>query len=215
MVHEKSLRRRLIGFGLSLALVAGCSRSDDTGAAPEAEIVPPLVSSPVLPGAGPDPLGFEYKIGAADPCELLRAADPGALIGTEIGPEFRVYGLCRYESKVWLKDQPERAIGLEMRREPSRPVPTSLDEFWLREGGGVDLMGGRREQVVELAGLGDYALWYPTYDGIQLYAYWDQHNILVLTVAGVPVERSLPWAQELARKAIEKASAPVSQARAR
>ena len=210
MVAQKRLRSGLVGFGVGLALLAGCSRSDDARSASDPKVVLPLVTSPIQPGAGPDPLGFEYTIGAADPCELLRAADPGALLGTEVGPEFRVYGLCRYEAKVWLKGEPERAVGLEMRREPKRAVPTSLDEFWVREGNGVDMLGGTREQVVELRGLGDYALWYPSRDGMQLYAYWDQHNVLVLTIAGAPVDSSLPWAQELAKQAIQKASAPVS-----
>jgi hypothetical protein len=204
--HALRALAALAGVGLALAPLSGCKRSGDASS----DVVPPLVSTPVQPGAGPDPLGYEYRIGAADPCELLLGADPGALLGTEIGPPFRVYGLCRYEAKVWRKGEPERAIGLEMRREPQRAVPTRLDEFWLREGNGVDLMGAKRDDVVELPGLGDYALWYPTRQGLQLYAYWGEHNVLVLTIAGAPVEPSLPWAQALARKAIEKASAPVS-----
>jgi hypothetical protein len=176
--------------------------------------MPPLPGpgevQPSTEPTGTEELPYEYKIGSADQCELLLAADPAALLGVEIGPEFRTYGLCRYEAKVWLKQDPERAVGLEMRREPNQPVPVNFEEFWVREGGGVDLMGGKRENVVELKGLGDYALWFPTARGLQLYAYWDTHNVLVLTIAGATVEKSLPWAQDLAKKAIEKASAPVS-----
>jgi hypothetical protein len=202
MLSTRMLAGMLAGVGVMLAVLTGCGRSDD------AETVPPLPRpGEIQTPSTPDPLGFEYKLGSADQCELLLAADPAGLLETEIGPEFRTYGLCRYEAKVWRKGEPERAVGLEMRREPQRPVPTNMDDFWAREGGGVGLMGGKREEVVMLSGIGDYALWYPTARGLQMYAFWDTHNILLITIAGATVEKSLPWAQELAKKAIAQASA--------
>jgi hypothetical protein len=198
------MRGFLAGLVL-LVTIAACGRSESSDAS--AARVPPLPA----PGehavaTGMDALAYEYELGAADPCELLRASSPAALLGVELGAPFRVYGLCRLEAAVWLAGEPERAVGLEMRREPHRPVPTRFEEFWEREGGGIDLQGGTPEEVQTLAEIGDYALWYPSDRGLQLYAYWGGHNVLVLTIAGAPVEKSLPWAKELARRAIAEAS---------
>jgi hypothetical protein len=174
------------------------------GESTQREVSPPEIPSLETPAAE-DFRYFEYEIGAADPCELLIAAGPQALLETELAPASRVLGLCRTEAKERVKGEPERYVSLELRREPLRSVPNDLAEFWQREGGGVDMLGGRREQIQVLHGIGDYALWYPSENGLQLYAYWDSHNVLVLTVAGAPLERALPWALDLTQKAIARA----------
>src|SRR5262245_40843086 len=106
-----------------------------------------------------------YRFAGADQCDLLRAADPAALLGVEIDPEpLRVYGVCRLHGK---QGQPAEwpTTDLEMRKDPENGVPKDLDEFWDREGAGVERRGARREQVEELSGIGDYALWYSFRDG--------------------------------------------------
>jgi hypothetical protein len=200
MLVKRSFIVILICCGLGPGFWTGCG--DESA---KREVSPPALPSLETPVAE-DFRYFEYKIGAADPCELLVTAAPQTLLETELTPAFRVLGLCRAEAKERAKDEPERYVSLELRREPLRPVPNDLAEFWQREGGGVDMLGGRREQIQVLDGIGDYALWYPSQSGLQLYAYWDRHNVLVLTVAGAPVERALPWARDLAQKAIARAS---------
>jgi hypothetical protein len=143
--------------------------------------------------------------GSPDSCELLSAAAPQTLLGKELAPARRIYGLCWFLAKD--SGDPEKSVGLEIRRESEAGVPTNQDEFWEREAGGVGLAGGAREQIEELDGPGDYSLWHPVDGGLRLFAYWDGEYVLVLTVKGAPLERALPWARELARAAVRQASA--------
>jgi hypothetical protein len=195
---------------LATALL-GCGEPDR---AADADVAARSAATPPDPAGTIDtpapPIAEEYRVGSADPCALLREADPQKLLDTEVGAPWRVYGLCRFEARVWPRDEPERAIGLEMRPDTERGVAHDLDEFWEREGAGVDLLGGRREQIEEIPGLGDYALWVPTDRGLQLYAYWEDRYILVLTIAGAPREQALPWARALAANAIRTAQQPAS-----
>jgi hypothetical protein len=142
--------------------------------------------------------------GSPDACELLAAADPRRLLGAELGPAMRIYGLCQVD--VAEPAGPERSVGLEIRRDPEAGVPADLDGFWEREGGGVGMLGSSREQIQELDSLGDYALWFPIDGGLQLFTYWQDEYILVLTIRGVPVERALPWGRELAQASVRRAS---------
>jgi hypothetical protein len=141
--------------------------------------------------------------GTPDPCELIGNADPRALLGGDLAPARRVYGLCLVEAVG--AGGPERSIGLEIRRDRAA-VSRNLDEFWEREGGGVGVLGSSREQIDELREPGDYNLWFPIEGGLQLFSYWNQEYVLVLTVRGVPTERALPWARELARSSVAAAS---------
>jgi hypothetical protein len=141
--------------------------------------------------------------GSPDSCVLLGDANPGALLDAKLAPAERIYGLC------WVQDEsmpdPERSIGLEIRRDPAG-VPGNLEQFWEREGGGVQMLGSSREQIQELGMLGDYALWFPVTGGMQLFTYWKNEYILVLTVRGVPTEQALPWARALAGRSVQAAS---------
>ena len=141
--------------------------------------------------------------GSPDACELLGAADPAALLGAEVAAAQRVYGLCWVETAV--RETAERSVGLEIRRDPNG-VPANLEQFWEREGGGVQMLGSSREQIELLPLLGDYALWFPVEGGMQLFSYWKNQYILVLTVRGVPTERALPWARALAAASLQRAS---------
>jgi len=154
-----------------------------------------------------------YRFAGADQCDLLRAADPAALLGVEIDPEpLRVYGVCRLHGK---QGPPAEwpTTDLEMRVDPEHGVPKDFDEFWEREGAGVELRGAKREQIVELSEIGDYALWYPfpSGQGLQLHAFWGGKNILLITVVGAPVDRAFPWAKQLAKNAVAKASPSISR----
>ena len=141
--------------------------------------------------------------GSPDACELLGGADPAALLGTEIAAAQRVYGLCYVGPAAPAME--ERSVGLEIRRDPNG-VPANLDQFWEREGGGVQMLGSSREQIEPLPQLGDFALWFPVEGGMQLFTYWKSQYILVLTVRGVPTERALPWARALAAASVQRAS---------
>jgi hypothetical protein len=187
---------------LGLACLVACSKSAE-------DIAPPATAAPVEKGSGAPEVDWTlYRFAGADQCDLLRAADPAALLGVEIAEEpVRVYGVCRLHGK---HGQPAEwpTTDLEMRKDPENGVPKDLDEFWDREGAGVERRGARREQIEELRGIGDYALWYAFPEGLQLHAFWGGKNILLITVVGAPAERALPWAEQLAKHAIEETSAP-------
>jgi hypothetical protein len=142
--------------------------------------------------------------GTPDPCELLGRADPRTLLGGELAPARRIYGLCLVDALGGAQDA-ERSVGLEIRRDRAAAA-RNLDEFWEREGGGVGLLGSSRERIQELPGPGDYSLWFPIDGGLQLFSYWNGEYVLVLTVRGVPEVRALPWACELARTSVAAAA---------
>jgi hypothetical protein len=68
------------------------------------------------------------------------------------------------------------------------------------------MAGGVREEIAELPGLGDYALWHPIARGLRLFAYARPDLVVVVTVVGVPQERALPWSLSLARDALSRAA---------
>jgi hypothetical protein len=141
--------------------------------------------------------------GSPDACDLLGEASPRELLGAEVGPALRIYGMCRVAAQG--PAEPERSAALEIRRDRAG-VPHDLDAFWEREGGGVGMLGSRREEIRELDAPGDYALWFPIDGGLQLHAFWQDEYILVLTIRGVPAERALLWARELAQRSVVRAS---------
>jgi hypothetical protein len=147
----------------------------------------------------------QASAGVPDSCALLGAADPKSLLRSEVGEPFRIYGLCRVERAGAAPFDPEHSAALEVRSDAAS-VPASFDAFWELEGGGVGLAGGLREQVAEIPGLGDYALWHPITRGLRLFAYARPDLVVVVTVVGVPTERALPWAQTLARDAVSRAA---------
>jgi hypothetical protein len=133
-----------------------------------------------------------------DPCVLLRAADPGTLLRTNLGPDRHIYGLCRIDSVEAPAGPDEKSVGLELRHDRDAAAVANLDQFWDHEGAGVEYQGGAREQARELAEPGSYTIWFPIDGGLQLFSYWDEEHILVISVKGAPAERILPWARALA-----------------
>src|SRR5262245_32207418 len=53
--------------------------------------------------------------GTPDTCQLIGNADPRSLLGKDLAPARRVYGLCLVEAAA--SGDPERSIGLEIRRD--------------------------------------------------------------------------------------------------
>jgi hypothetical protein len=141
--------------------------------------------------------------GTPDPCELIGRADPRSLLGGKLATARRIYGLCLVDADP--PAQPERSVGLEIRRDATG-APRNLDEFWRREGGGAAVLGSSREQIEELGEPGEYSLWFPIEGGLQLFSYWSRDYVLVLTIRGVPTDRALPWARDLARSSVAAAS---------
>ena len=146
--------------------------------------------------------------GPPDPCALLRAAKPAALLAAELDADRHIYGLCRIDSLAAPAGPDEKSVGLEIRRDPAAAAVASLEQFWDREGAGVGDQGGVREKVRELNGPGSFTVWVPIEGGLQLFSYWDRDNLLVISVKGAAVERALPWAQSLAGETVraERAS---------
>jgi hypothetical protein len=205
---QRTMRQRPVLAGaaiLALTCFVACGESAEDAAPP------PQAAAPVEAQAAPEPPvdWTLYRFAGADQCDLLRAADPATLLGVEIDPEpLRVYGVCRLHGKDGVPAK-WPTTDLEMRKDPEHGIPKNLDEFWEREGAGGERRGAKREQIEELHGIGDYALWYPfsSGQGLQLHAFWGAQNIMLITVVGAPVERAFPWAKELAKNAIAAASA--------
>jgi hypothetical protein len=153
-------------------------------------------------------LGCTRAGGPPDPCVLLRAADPGTLLRAELGPDRHIYGLCRIDSVEAPAGPDEKSVGLELRHDRDAAAVANLDQFWDHEGAGVEYQGGAREHAHELAEPGGYTVWFPIDGGLQLFSYWDEEHILVISVKGAPAERILPWARALAGETVrtERAS---------
>jgi hypothetical protein len=196
---SRPLRRAILPVaGMCITCgAADAPGADDPGAAPAAARVPAFEAPPRV-----------HDDGSPDSCELLAAADPSRLLGADLAPALRIYGLCRVQAAP-VRD-PERSVGLEIRRDRAA-VSADFDGFWEREGGGVEMLGSSRDRIEELDGLGDYALWFPIEGGLQLFAYWGGEYVLVATVRGVPSVRALPWARELAQASIRAAAAEPSR----
>ena len=143
-----------------------------------------------------------------DPCALLRAAQPRALLGDELSAELRIYGLCRVESLAAPGGPGEKSAGLEIRHDREAAAVASFQQLWDHEGAGIGYQGGTRERGVELNGPGVYTVWFPIEGGLQLFSYWEDDHLLVITVKGAAAERALPWAQDLAGETVraERAS---------
>ena len=152
--------------------------------------------------------GCSKTSGPPDPCVLLRAAKPAALLATELDADRHIYGLCRIDSLAAPAGPDEKSVGLEIRRDGVASAVASLDQFWDHEGAGVGYQGGAREKVRELNGPGSFTVWVPIDGGLQLFSYWDRENLLVISVKGAAPERALPWAQSLAGETVraERAS---------
>jgi hypothetical protein len=82
----------------------------------------------------------------------------------------------------------------------------------MAEGAGVGFLGGEREGIKEVAGLGDFAVWYPITDGLCLHLYWQGKYIIRITTRGIDNERGLPWAKTLAQRALDASAAAEKQA---
>jgi hypothetical protein len=166
-------------------------------------VPPPQVLDPTLP----------------DSCALLTEAVPGPkeLIAEPLAPIERMTSVCIARAL----DDPtlNHSVAVEVRHPESFEVtasgpPKDLEMFWLAEGGGVDLLGGRRDEVKQIAGLGDYAVWYPIDFGLGLHAY--QGLVIArITIRGIDEEHSLAWSKAVAQRALEAAGAlgqtPVAQ----
>jgi hypothetical protein len=189
---------------LVLALSLACSESEPAAPPAQSEEQPPATApEPIPPGAEAPPVP-DPKLGP-DVCKLLADADPATLLAGAPGAPWRIYGMCRVEIPgSGLEGTPERSAALEVRADREKPVPTNVEEFWEREGAGVEYAGGKRDQLHELAGVGDYALWHPIQGGMRLFAYWNKEWMAVITVMGVPEVHAIPWSQRLAQGTIQQ-----------
>jgi hypothetical protein len=199
-----STTRMCASAALALALSLACGEADPPAQpAPQAEQPPTTGPEPVPPGAEVPP--FPDPKRGPDVCKLLTDADPATLLAGTPGDPWRIYGMCRVEIPgSGLEGTPERSAALEVRADREKAVPTNADEFWEREGAGAEFAGAKRDQLVELKGIGDYALWHPINGGMRLFAYWNKDWMAVVTVMGVPEVHALPWSQKLAKTAIEQ-----------
>jgi hypothetical protein len=152
-----------------------------------------------------------------DSCTLLTAADPLGMIQRPLGPIMRVSDVCI----AYDQDTPTLAHSVQV--ELRRPVPVELekgglpsnrDQYWEAEGVSVEMLGGRREGIEDLPGVGDYAVWYPIGDGFSLQAYWQGRYILRLTMRGIEKDAALTWAKQVAQRAIDATAAVEGQSSA-
>ena len=205
------LGRAAVALPLVLALLAGCGEPKQAPSIPqqtEAEklasgytkmngylVPPPQVDDPTLP----------------DSCALLTSADPEPkeLITEPLAEIERMTSVCiaRPESPPGY----DHSIAVEVRHpdplEIEAGIPKDIETFWVAEGGGIDLLGGRREQVQEIAGLGDFATWYPITNGLGLHTYRKSPTqgqyIIRMTIRGIDMDTSLAWAKTVAQSSLD------------
>ena len=196
---------------LALVPLAGCGERE-AEAPPEKSEAELLASGHtrmngylVPPREVPDPT-------LPDSCELLTTSNPGPkeLIAEPLAPIQRMTHVCIATAAA--TPQYEHSIALEVRHpetfEVEAGLPKDMESFWMAEGGGLDLMGSRREQVEVLDGLGDFATWYPITHGFGLHAYTQGGQTIVrVTIRGIDKERSLAWSRAAAQRAIEASAA--------
>jgi hypothetical protein len=156
--------------------------------------------------------------GLPDSCSLLTEADPRAVIQEPLAPISRMSDVCLAFAES--TPQLEHSLTVELRRpvalERERgPQPSSKEKFFEAEGAGIGLIGGTEQEIQEIPGIGDYAVWYPMTGGLALHAYWNNEYILAINVRGVDQEKGLSWAKAVAKRAVESTastgtSAPVA-----
>ena len=152
-----------------------------------------------------------------DSCPLLLEADPKGLIAEPLGPIERMSHVCIATAAA--KPGYQHMLGLEIRHpEPGEvensggAVPKDLETYWMAEGNGVGFLGGKREDIQAVGGLGDFAVWYPITDGLCLHTYWKGKYIIRVTTRGLDNERGLPWAKTLTQRALDASAAFEKQA---
>ncbi len=208
-VDQKHGSRLAVAAAVSLVWALGCGASDSEssggGAAAPSEPMPgyELISGLQVPAREIQDETLP------DSCDLLTEARPLEMIDEPFAPVERMSNVCiAYAASTPTFD---RSLSVELRRpEPLEQerddagVPRNEEEFWVAEGAGVGLVGGKQEELEEIGGLGDYTVWYPIRGGMALHTYWNREYILAINVRGVPIEKGVAWAQEVARAAIRK-----------
>lgn len=195
---------------LALLALAGCGeRKESAAPQPPEKSEAELLASGYLkmngylvpPREVPDPT-------IPDSCALLTEANPGPkeLIAEPLAPIERMTNVCI--AKPASQPGYDDMIAVEVRHpEPleieAGGVPKDLESYWVAEGGGIDLMGGRKEQVEQIPGLGDFAVWYVIGGGHGLQAYAQGHHIVRITIRGVEMKDSQAWAKAVAQRALE------------
>jgi hypothetical protein len=214
----KSARRRHVRAACALALLLSACGDSQSPAPIEspASIESPVSLEPsndaerraagwqemngllVPPDPSPDPT-------LPDSCGFLTEADPRGMIQKPMGAIMRISDVCiAYDAET---PTLEHSLQVELRYPASfeleQGLPRNQEQYWGAEGTGVDLMGGRRETIEDLSGVGDYAVWYPIDDGFTLHAYWQGRYILRLTMRGIEKDAALNWARKVAQRAID------------
>jgi hypothetical protein len=190
------------GMAIVLGVAAlGCGDSGSPAEAPAPDDVPRTeMNGYMVPERQiPDPT-------LVDSCVLLTQADPKGMLKEELAPIDRMSNVCLAFAAS--SQTLERSLTVELRHpEPleieNGGVPTNPEQFWGAEGGGVDLMGGKKEQVQQLQGIGDFAVWYPMTGGMALHAYWEGKYIIAINVRGIDEQSGLAWAKDVAQRAIQ------------
>jgi hypothetical protein len=204
--NGRTARRRGLGWSLLLLLASvGCGDGGDASSPADEATVPDVprfeMNGYMVPERQiPDPT-------LVDSCLLLTEADPKGVLAEPLAPIDRMSNVCLAFTAS--SQTLERSLTVELRHpEPieieNGGVPKDKETFWTAEGGGVDLMGGKKEAVQEIPGLGDFSVWYPMTGGMALHTYWQGKYILAINVRGIDAERGLAWAKEVAGRAIQK-----------
>jgi hypothetical protein len=221
---EPSVRRATVARpGLSIAALlavsalAACGEPTDPQKPPEPGEAPKINYVEVNGYQVPERENKDS--GLPDSCALLTEADPKGVIQEPLAPISRMSDVCLAFAES--TPQLEHSLTVELRRpvalERERgPQPSSKESFFEAEGAGIGLVGGTLDEVQEVPGIGDYAVWYTMRDGLALHAYWNNEYILAINVRGIePQEKGLNWAKAVAKRAVESTastgtSAPVA-----
>jgi len=205
--RSEMFRNRMLALGVlgGLFWALGCGNSDSQDA--DAKAPAPLLPGYELKGGLQVPPRQIQDPGLPDSCDLLTQASPTSMLDEPFAPAERMSNVCI----AYAASTPtfEKSLSVELRRpeelereRDDKGLPTNEEQFWIAEGAGIGLVGGDREEVEEIPGLGDYSVWYPIRDGMALHTYWGGDYILAVNVRGIPVEKGLAWAKEVSKAAI-------------
>ena len=160
--------RILLTLGLSLYSVVGCSPDATTGSA----------SSDSAP---------------LDPCVLLTAADPSAVLGEPLDePNMVAPTMC----SIVRSDAILISAGLNLTT--GRNPGLTRETFFESTREGFEILGVDLEDLHEVEGIGDLTVWAEYEGGMQMWVFWDERSAIIV-LSGVAVEDGLAWAENLAR----------------
>ena len=134
-----------------------------------------------------------------DPCSLLLAANPSEALGGPVDEPSLVSVQC----SVSAKDDVMKSASLALPLASNAAGGMTRARFLELQGAGLEMLGVSPDDIRELDGLGDLAV-YADHDlGLQLWVFWGGERSAIINLNGVDAEAGLAWAKALAQSVID------------